>query len=297
MAADAQTIITGCGYVGLELGKLLLEQQQSPLCVVKSDASATKLSEYNLHSLLLDLDRPDVSSQLLNLQGANVYYFVPPPNNKNYDDKRIDRFLNLFGSGKPRRIVYISTSGVYGDCKGKWINETQPINPITQRAKRRVYAEQSLIRFCQQYDSEYFILRVGGIYGTTRLPIERLKDVKVICPDEAPFSNRIHVNDLARVCHTAMLAKEKNEILNVADGHPTSMTDYYYQIADLAELPRPPCVPMSQAENQLSPGMLSFINESRRLSIEKMQSLLKVQLQFPTLRLGLEHCFRQLRTM
>ena len=296
MAADAQTVIIGCGYVGKELGKLLLEQRQPPLCVVRSDISVTKLKECKLHPLLFDLDQLDAASQLLDLTGADVYYFAPP---SSHDDKdqRIDHFLNLCATNKPRRIVYISTSGVYGDCQGEWINETRPIQPITQRAKRRAYAEQALIRFCQQYDSEYFILRVGGIYGPERLPIQRLKDVKVICPDEAPFSNRIHVFDLAKVCHAAMLAKEQNEIINVADGNPSSMTDYFYQIADLAGVPRPPCVPMSQAKDQLSPGMLSFTSESRRLSIEKMQLLLKIRLQFPTLNLGLEDCFKQLHTM
>lgn len=240
---------------------------------------------------MLDLDQ--TISNTLNCTDRDIYYFAPPSTTDN-NDHRIDNFLQHCHANVPRRIIYISTSGVYGNCNGEWVDETRPIAATTQRAKRRVYAEQSLTRFCTQNNCEYFILRVGGIYGTERLPIQRLPQLKVICPEEAPYSNRIHISDLANICHSAMKSELGNEIMNVADGHPTSMTDYFYQIADLAGLPRPECVPMSRASDELSPGMLSFINESRRLSIEKMQSLLNVQLKFPTLTLGLSDCFKEL---
>lgn len=244
-----------------------------------------------LDAHVLNLDHP--ISNLIDPSGRDIYYFAPP---HSADDKdiRIDHFLRLCQTKTPRRIVYISTSGVYGNCHGDWVDETRPLAPVTARAKRRVYAEQSLLSFCRQYHSEYMILRVGGIYGPERLPINRLKDTKVICLDEAPYSNRIHISDLANICQAAMQGKSKNEVINVTDGHPSSMTDYFYQIADRAGLPRPECVPMSQAKEKLSPGMLSFINESRRLSTEKMRALLNVNLQFPTLKLGLEDCFKKL---
>ncbi len=283
----------GCGHVGKELGKQLLALNQSPLCAVRSTASMAKLLSLNLDTVQLDLDLPLTKSDDIDLTERNIYYFAPPSSNDN-KDQRIDRFLQFCSENNPNRILYISTSGVYGDCNGEWVDETSPVAPSTQRAKRRAYAEQSLIRFCQKVDCAFIILRVGGIYGAERLPLRRLQDIKVVCPDEAPYSNRIHVSDLANICRIAMESDVENEIFNVSDGHPTSMTDYFYKIADLAELPRPACVPMSKAKDKLSPGMLSFVNESRRLSIGKMKRLLKIQFQFPTLALGLENCFEKL---
>jgi len=287
-----QPVIIGCGYLGRYLAKLLLNQQQSPNCVVQSQSSYDQLINQQLDCTIYDLDHLNNASVTFALAGSQIYYLAPP---SNIDDKdhRIDNFLELCAANPPSKIVYISTSGVYGDCQGDWATEETPVAPISIRAKRRVYAEKALRNYCRQHGSNYIILRVGGIYGPKRLPIERLKDITVICPEQAPHSNRIHVADLASACYSAMTNNIQNEVINVADGHSTSMTDYYYKIADFAGLPRPTCVPMSQAEEKLSTGMLSFINESRRLSTAKMNNLLKIEIQFPTLELGLEDCFKK----
>ena len=289
---ELNPVIIGCGYLGRTLSQLLIDRDHiSPIGVVKTRPSYERMLDIGAHALLCDLDQ--AGSGKIDTTGRDVYYFAPP-DSVDEADHRVDRFLQSCSLNSPRRLLYISTSGVYGDCDGEWVNESRALAPITTRAKRRVYAEQAVIHFCQQFNCDYMILRVGGIYGAERLPISRLKDIKVICPQEAPFSNRIHIGDLANICHSAMQSELKNEIFNVADGHPTSMTDYFYRIADLAGLPRPECVPMSQAKETLSPGMYSFVNESRRLLIDKMQSQLQVTLQFPTLKLGLEDCFKKL---
>ena len=291
-AQEINPIIVGCGYLGRTLSRILIDQHQSiPIGVVRSRESLMRLSKSGVKPKEHDLDRP--TEEPIDSTGRDLYYFAPP-SSKDDKDHRINRFLNNCQSRLPRRVVYISTSGVYGDCGGDWVDESRTPVPITARAKRRLDAEQKLIQFCRQFNCDYIILRVGGIYGSERLPINRLKETKVICPHEAPFSNRIHINDLANICYVAMHNKVKNEIFNVADGHPSSMTDYFYQIADFSGLPRPECVPMSEAREKLSPGMFSFVNESRRLSIDKMQSLLAVKLQFPTLNSGLEDCFKKL---
>lgn len=286
-----QPIIVGCGFLGKYLATKLVEKQQNPICLVRSQSSYQQLLKQKLRGVTCDLDAPLSANPEFNLSGNQVYYFAPPSNSDN-DDHRIDNFLALCKTNPPSKIVYISTSGVYGDCQGNWVTEESPLAPISTRAKRRVYAEKALLAYCAQHNCSYIILRVGGIYGPGRLPIERLKDITVICPEEAPYSNRIHVADLAGVCFSAMSNNIQNEVINVADGHSTSMSDYYYKIADFAGLPKPACVPLSEAQDKLSAGMLSFINESRRLSIDKMNTLLDVEIQFPTLELGLEDCFR-----
>lgn len=283
-------IIIGCGFLGRYLATLLKSHQQSPNCIVQTKASHEALINNDLQAYVHDLDHSTTQVDFA-LKDSQVYYFAPPSTIDN-DDHRMDRFLSLCSFNVPSKIVYISTSGVYGDCQGNWVNEDHPLMPVSTRAKRRVYAEKALVNYCDQHDCDYIILRVGGIYGPGRLPLDRLKNITVICPEEAPYSNRIHVADLASACFSAMSNNLQNEVINVADGNATSMSDYYYKIADFAGLPRPACVPMSQAQEKLSAGMLSFINESRRLSIEKMNALLNVELQFPNLELGLEDCFK-----
>ncbi|MDW3095839.1 MAG: NAD-dependent epimerase/dehydratase family protein [Gammaproteobacteria bacterium] len=286
-----QPIIIGCGFLGKHIATLLQEKQQCPTCVVRSQLSHQQLMEHNLRAVICDLDHELSNQSEFDLINNQIYYLAPPSSSDN-KDHRIDNFLSLCRTNQPSKIVYISTSGVYGDCQGNWVSEESPVAPISTRAKRRVYAEKSLTSYCNQYGCDYIILRVGGIYGPDRLPIDRLKNLTVICPEEAPYSNRIHVADLASVCFSAMSNNIQNEVINVSDGNSTSMSDYYYKIADFAGLPRPPCVPMSEAQYKLSAGMLSFINESRLLSTEKMNRLLDIEIQFPTLELGLEDCFK-----
>lgn len=288
---DVNPVIIGCGFLGQYLTKLLISHNQTPLCVVRSEQSLHKLQANNDNVQIVDLD--DSNSCLnLSLKDKDIYYLAPP-SNSDLCDHRIDHFLTHCSTAAPNKIVYISTSGVYGDCAGAWVDESQPLKPLSDRAKRRVYAETALKQFSAEHSTKYVILRVGGIYGAERLPIKRLQTITVICPEEAPYSNRIHVADLANICYTAMQTLLDNEIINVADGHATSMSDYYYTLADFAEMPRPPCVPLAQANEKLSAGMLSFVNESRRLSILKLHKLLDVEIQYPTLALGLAACFNK----
>ena len=140
------------------------------------------------------------------------------------------------------------------------------------------------------------ILRVGGIYGPERLPLTRLRTIKVIDPEQAPYSNRIHIFDLAQVCLKAMQASGHNHVFNVADQMPTSMSDYFMKLADFAGLPAPECVPLADAHRELSPAMLSFINESRRMRTDKMTEILQIELTFPNLQSGLTDCFEKLNT-
>ena len=285
------SVIAGCGQVGRQLCHLLVDEEKNFSCLVKTRSSLDRLALCGYPVLMFDLDTHPSLPENLSFEKADIYYFIPP-GSKDLSDHRIDYFLALCRKQVPRRIVYISTSGVYGDCKGEWVSEDHPVCPITGRAKRRLYAEESLKQFCLETGCEFNILRVGGIYGPERLPLERLKSITVICPEEAPYSNRIHAQDLARACLTAMETSIHGEIFNVADGHPTSMSDYFYQLADMANLPRPPCVSLSQANEKLSPGMLSFIKESRRLSTDKIKSRLNFSPEFPTLESGLKDCFK-----
>ena len=289
-------IIVGCGYLGREVCKLLPDRDvQSLCCVVRTQASAELLHAHALPEKCIDLDQLDDNFDWPELSHSQLYFFAPPSATDEYDH-RMRTFLRLCQHHTPRRIVYISTSGVYGDCQGAWVDENMPCKPLTARAQRRYDAEQALMSFCESASCEYMILRVGGIYGPERLPLTRLQNIKVIDPAQAPYSNRIHISDLAHTCIKAMQAQCHNQVFNVADQMPTSMSDYFIKLADFAGLPAPECVPLAEAHNELSPAMLSFINESRRMRTTKMTQVLKIKLRFPDLHSGLTDCFAKLNT-
>jgi nucleoside-diphosphate-sugar epimerase len=276
--------IIGCGDIGRRIARRLPGLKVTGL--VSGQSSAALLKSLGIMPVIANLDIPGELDDL-DIEGQVVFYLAPPPG-EGQKDTRMRHFLEAIGDQRPEKLVYISTSGVYGDCQGAWVTEEWPARPYAARAIRRWDAEQQLMSWSARSGVPVVRLRVGGIYAPDRLPIARIKKgLTVICPDEAPWSNRIHADDLARVCIAAAERGEAGEIFNAADGHPTSMTDYFYQVADCLGLPRPDCVSLAEAEKNLTPAMLSFVRESRRLDISRMKERLKIQLDYPILSEGL----------
>lgn len=192
----------------------------------------------------------------------------------------------------PERVIYISTSGVYGDHQGSRVDEQTPPRPGTERARRRLAAEQSLQGWARQHRVDCVILRVGGIYGPGRLPLQRLRQgMPVLRPDLAPPTNRIHADDLAQVCQAAARAGGQCTIYNVCDSEASTMSEYFLAVAEQAGLPPPRQIDWQQAESELSPAMLSFLHESRRMDNGKLLRELDIRLDYPTLAEGLAACF------
>jgi len=226
------------------------------------------------------------------LRGFILFHFAPPAPS-GLADTRTANLLAALESCPPRRIVYISTSGVYGDCGGAWVDETHPVNPGNDRSRRRVDAERQLTAFAERHAIPLVILRVPGIYGPGRLPLERIRrGDPVVCPEEAPWSNRIHADDLAAIAVRAAQDEAPSGIYNASDDQPSSMTDYIYRVADASGLPRPPCVSLAEARRTFSPGLLEYLNESRRLDNRRLKEELGVRLIYPTLATGLAACAR-----
>ena len=285
-------LIVGCGYIGRRVAALLAAEKLHVSGVVRSQKSAEKLAESGAVAICADLDQlsPDSS---WGSTAADVFYFAPPPPDGE-QDLRLRAFLaSLSGKLVVRRFVYISTSAVYGDCHGAWITETQPLQPTTPRGQRRLDAEQQLRAWCAGNAAQWMILRVPGIYGPGKLPLERLrKGTPVLRETDAPYTNRIHADDLAAICVAAMQSTSCNEVYNVSDGHPGNMTDYFFRVADAAGLPRPPQVSREAAQSVLSAGMLSFLNDSRRMDNSKLLDEMGIELQYPGLDAGLAACFQ-----
>ena len=286
--SSAPVLILGCGDIGGRVARLEQAGGRTVLALARSLEAAGRLETLGIGVLAGDLDTP-ASLTTLPSQVSTLYYFAPPPATGD-DDPRLRNALTALAR-PPARLVYISTSGVYGDCGGAWIDEDWPLTPKSARGQRRLAAERALRDWSRRTGAAIVILRVPGIYGPGRLPVERIRrQIPVIDPREAPYTNRIHADDLAAACLAADRRGQPGQAYNISDGHPTTMTDYFWRIADLHGLPRPPAIPLAEAREVLSPAMLSFMDESKRLINRRMLDELGVRLLYPDLAHGLPAC-------
>jgi len=277
--------IVGCGYTGSRLAQRLVESGHR---VQGYGTRAERLAEINAsgaEAIALNLDLPLQAP--VDVEGRLVYYSVPPaPAGER--DERLVRFLHNIG-GTPRRIVYLSTTGVYGDHAGGHVDEDSPVTPQSARAIRRLAAENSLRAWADPRSISWCILRIPGIYGPGRLPIERLRRREpAIDPAEATASNRIHVLDLVTACVAAGTAECANgRIYNVTDGSDDSATAFLQRVARIGHLPQPPLVSRSVARETFSATSWSFLRESRRVDNRRMVQELGVALAYQDLDAGI----------
>jgi nucleoside-diphosphate-sugar epimerase len=179
--------------------------------------------------------------------------------------------------------VYISTSGVYGDCGGEWVDETRPVNPQTPRAARRVDAERQLLAWGERHNSAVVVLRAPGIYAAGRLPVDRLvQGTPVLADQDDVYTNHIHADDLAAVALAALDPAAPAGIYNASDDTQMKMGEYFDLVAARLGLPRPPRVTRAEAAQSIPAAMLSFMGESRRLDNRKIKERLGVKLAYPT---------------
>ncbi|MDQ2929163.1 MAG: SDR family NAD(P)-dependent oxidoreductase, partial [Pseudomonadota bacterium] len=183
---------------------------------------------------------------------------------------------------------------VYGDAAGAWIDETHALRPATDRARRRVDAEQRLRWFGRLSGVAVTLLRIPGIYALDRPggdPRERLaRGTPVLAPIDDAFTNHIHADDLARACVAALHRGLPQRAVNVNDDTALRMGEYFDLAADLFDLPRPARLSREEAVARLSPMQLSFMSESRRLVNRRMKNELRVVLRHPTVASGLRAC-------
>jgi nucleoside-diphosphate-sugar epimerase len=283
-------LIAGCGYVGQRLAERLRDRFEVA-AMVRTSEKAAALERQGIKALAIDLDRVRAGGATLpeRLDQEAIVYLTPPPN-AGESDLRLDRFLHL-AIVPPKAFVYISTTGVYGDTEGGFVDESTPVQPRTERARRRVSAEEMTRVWCTERRVRRVVLRVPGIYGPGRLPLDRLKQREpVVCPEDAGITNRIHVDDLVTACELAVVNREARGVYNVTDGNSISSTAFFDAVANIAGLPCPPRVSMEEAQLTFSPERLSFLNESRRVGNERMLKHLGVTLQYADIEAGIRAC-------
>jgi nucleoside-diphosphate-sugar epimerase len=280
-------LIAGCGYVGQRLAARLRDRFEVA-AMVRTSEKAAALERDGIKALAVDLDRVRAGGATLpeRLDQEAIVYLTPPPN-AGESDLRLDRFLHL-AIVPPKAFVYISTTGVYGDTEGGFVDESTPVQPRTERARRRVSAEEMTRVWCTERRVRRVVLRVPGIYGPGRLPLDRLKQREpMVCPEDAGITNRIHVDDLVTACELAVVNKEARGVYNVTDGNSISSTAFFDAVANIAGLPCPPRVSMEEAQLTFSPERLSFLNESRRVGNERMLKHLGVTLRYADIEAGI----------
>jgi nucleoside-diphosphate-sugar epimerase len=291
MSDNKHITIVGCGYIGKLLARQLLNKNIPLTGFVNSERSLIECRDSNIPCEIIDLDNPleDIS-----LTGQRAIYLAPPPASGRADT-RMSNFLHAIEKRPPERFVLISTTGVYGDCRGEWVDESTPLNPAADRAFRRADAELQVQQFCQRPDIplpgiSLVILRVPGIYGPGKIPLARIKSGQpIVSQEDSPFTNRIHAQDLVNICERALLDTRITGIYNISDGHPGTMYEYFTGVAAAMDLPAPPVISLEEAQQQLSPGMLSYMAESRRIDNKKMLEDFAIELLYPNLQAGLKH--------
>ena len=270
-------LIVGCGDVGMRLIPLL----RSRFRVFALTSQSERLSELRSAGVIPILGNLDSPQSLYRLKGLAdiVVHLAPPPMQGSLDQRTRNLVAILPRHG---RLVYVSTTGVYGDCKGAYFDETRPVAPVNARAERRVDAERVLRRWARHHEGKLSILRVPGIYAADRLPLERLRQgTPALIDSDDVYTNHIHADDLAQIIALALFRAQPLRVYHTVDESALKMGDYFDQVATAFKFPLPPRVPRAELSKQVSPMLLSFMSESRRLTNERMKTELGVRLRWP----------------
>lgn len=279
--AMERLLIIGCGDVALRAIPLLTPRYRI-YALVRDPAHCAKLRSLGVMPIVGDLDVRDSLARLAALADS-VLHFAPPPHSGTRDT-RTRNLLSALSRGKPpKQFVYISTSGVYGDCGGAWVSETRPLSARTARAQRRVDAENQIRKWARRNRVNACILRVPGIFAAERLPLSRIRQATpAIEASEDSYTNHIHADDLARISIAVLQRGKACRVYHASDDSHLKMGEYFDWVADTFNLPRVPRLSRSEAQRVLPETLLSFMNESRRLTNQRMKRELKVKLRYPT---------------
>lgn len=282
--AATPVLLAGFGYCARRLAARL-------------DASATGWQAHSRSgtagSRALDLDGADAAAALDVDGQAVVYSIAPAPEGE--ADTRLARWLGLV-RGQPSRVVYLSTTGVYGHRPGEVITEVTIPLPGQARSARRLAAEAAMTRWCQNLGVPLVVLRLPAIYGPGRLPLARIeRGEPILDPAVAPPSYRIHIDDLAARLERSLDSDLAPGIYLLRDDSDWSLGAWFMQVAAIAGLPTPPIVSLAEAKVRLSPAMLGFMTEYRRLDDRHSRAALGLRLLWPDPREGVRASLAQAR--
>ena len=270
-------LLLGCGDVGMRLLPLLRARFRV-FAVTRDPVHSAAIRAAGAVPILADLDQP---SSLARLRGLAPYVVhLAPPRPEGALDVRTRNVTAILPAGA--HLVYVSTSGVYGDCGGALIDETRTVAPKNARAARRVDAERVLRAWAKRSGGSAAIVRVPGIYAIDRLPMKRLREgTPALREEDDVFTNHIQADDLARIVALALFRARPGRVYHASDDTRLKMADYFDAVADAAQLPRPPRLPRAELRAVVSPVLMSYMSESRQLDNTRLRRELGVRLRYP----------------
>lgn len=264
----------GYGYSAATLAARLVPQGWTVIGTIRHADAAAGLVAQGVEPLVLPADLAPALAR-----ATHVLATAAPDGN---GDPFLGTALDAIRAARPVWVGYLSTTAVYGDHQGAWVDETTPPTPQSARAVLRILAEQQWLAT----GLPVHIFRLAGIYGPGRGPFEKVRDGsarRIIKPGQV-FS-RIHVDDIAATLMASMARPNPGAVYNVCDDDPAPPEDVLAHAAALLGLPEPPGVPYEAAE--MSPMARSFYGESKRVRNDRIRGELGVELAYPTYREGL----------
>ncbi len=286
-------LIVGCGDIALRAVSLLRSHYRI-FGLYRNPDNFNQARSHGIIPIHGDLDDRSTLGRLAGI-AQFVLHLAPPPSYGSHDTRTAHLLSALTAQTKlqhrilPQRLIYISTTGVYGNCDGALIDETHPVNPGNDRALRRVDAEKQIRRWGIRNQRSVSILRVPGIYAASRLPLARLRaGHPTLLEEEDSFTSHIHADDLARIIYAALYYAKPGRVYHATDDSQLKMGDFFDFVADQFDLPRPARITREAAKVRISPGMLSFMNDSKRLNNKRIKKELCVKLRYLTVFEGIK---------
>jgi nucleoside-diphosphate-sugar epimerase len=271
-------VVLGCGDVGLRFSRMYAGRLRI-VGIVRRDEARDAVRAAGALPLRADLDARRGLRRLAGL-APRVLHSAPPPT-EGRDDPRTRHAL--VAMHRAQAWVYLSTTGVYGDCAGARFDETRAVAPRNDRAVRRVAAERALRRRAARGAVRATVLRVPGIYAAERLPLERLqRGTPALVDADDVHTNHIHADDLARIAFVALMRGHSQRTVHAVDDSSMKMGEYFDAVARAYGLPPPPRLPRDALRAAVSPMLWSFMSESRRLDNRRLRRELRVRLRWPT---------------
>ncbi|ATS18398.1 NAD(P)-dependent oxidoreductase [Parathermosynechococcus lividus PCC 6715] len=277
-------LILGCGYTGARLGRSLRSRGVEVVVTNRTGVRPPELADVPCYPF--DGERTPLDPAAL--EGVtHVLSSIPP--DRQGEDAVVKSLLPRLERQGLVWFGYLSTTGVYGDRQGKWVDETTPVNPQNPRSRQRVAIEQAFLNA----DLPTHIFRLPGIYGpgAGRNAISRILEGKVQLIDKpGHYFCRIHVDDIVQTLERSLESPTPHAIYNLSDDQPSESLPVLLEAYRLLGRPAPAAIPLDQAD--LSPMALSFWQESRRVRNDKIKQVLGVRLRYPSYREGLAAILR-----
>jgi len=275
-------LILGCGYVGEKLATACMRQGVQVTGTTRSEARAKELRGLGVDAVVVE--SPEwLADDLLGFVDS-VVDSIPLTRDEDGMHASQVQWLSVIAPKLPnlKWAGYLSTTGAYGDADGAWVDETFPCKPTSERGSERLKAEQAWLS--SGLPAEVF--RLAGIYGPERNIIPRLMsgNYRAVRWQPDHWSNRIHVDDIVAALMAAMNAPRRARICNLSDDEPLSHADYVIDLAQLIGAPEPVILSPKQGEKELSPAMLDFFRDNKRVSNSLLHRELLPELHYPSFR-------------